>query len=280
MSTQVLDRFWHQRLRKPYRLAKKIDSGSGQLVVLLHGIGRNSQGWSHLVTALQDVPVRVVAFDLLGFGDSPKPDWLNYDVDDHVQAVVNSIERLRPKTPVILVGHSMGCLISVRLAAQRPDLVKHLVLYEMPLYKGLPNKRYYRLRLNFYTKIYKWMLKYEPKFDSSKTDLSDRLAQKFTDLDVDPVSWLPYVRSLQNTIYEQTTPEDIPKLSMPMDVIYGSFDMLVIRGTVKHVYGKEDERMHTHTVRAGHRITRKASLFIRQRIIAALTPTTPGDGPT
>jgi pimeloyl-ACP methyl ester carboxylesterase len=275
MSNQLWNQLWHQKLHRPYHLSKRVDSGSGTMVVMLHGIGRTGEGWQYLVEALKDVPVRVVVFDLLGFGKSPKPSWLNYTVDDHVQAVVASIEQLKPNAPIILVGHSMGCLVAVRLAAKRPDLVKHLVLYEMPLYKGLPNKRYYRLRLNFYTKIYKWMLKYEPKFDSSKADLSDRLAQKFTDLDVDPVSWLPYVRSLRNTIYEQTTPDDLPKLSMPMDVIYGSFDMLVIRGTVKHVYGKEDERIRTHTVRAGHRITRKASLFIRQRIIAALPQTNP-----
>lgn len=277
MRVPIFDRWWHQKLGRPYHLAKRVDIGSGQLVVLLHGIGRNSLGWRYLIDDLQDVPVRVVAFDLLGFGNSPKPTWLDYNVDDHVQAVVSSIERLHAETPIILVGHSMGCLVSVRLAAQRPDLVRHLVLYEMPLYKGLPNKRYYKLRLNFYTKIYNWLLKYEPTFNDHNAKLSDRLAKKFTDLEVDPVSWHAYIKSLQNTIYEQTAPEDIPKLSMPMDVIYGSFDMLVIRGTIQHVYGTADDaRMHVHTVRAGHRITRKASKFIYSRIVAALDLHTPG----
>jgi pimeloyl-ACP methyl ester carboxylesterase len=270
MSNRIFDRLWHQKLHRPYHLAKRIDSGNGTPVVLLHGIGRTSLGWKYLVGALNNDPVRVVAFDLLGFGDSPKPDWLNYDADDHAAAVIAGIERLQLKAPAILVGHSMGCLVAVRVAKLRPDLVKHLVLYEMPLYKGLPNKRYYRLRLNFYTKVYKWILKYEPKFDSRDADLSDKLAQKFTDLKVDPVSWLPYVRSLRNTVYEQTTPEDIPELIMPMDVIYGSFDMLVIRGTVQYVYGKEqDERTQIHTVRAGHSISKKASKLLAERIIAA-----------
>jgi pimeloyl-ACP methyl ester carboxylesterase len=271
MRISVIDRWWHQKLNRPYHLAKRIDTGSGQLVVLLHGIGRNSLVWRSLVDELQDVPVRVVAFDLLGFGESPKPTWLEYTADDHVQAVVSSIERLHPERPVIVVGHSMGCLVAVRLAATRPDLVKHLVLYEMPLYKGLPNKRYYTLRLNFYTKIYKWLLKYEPTFNSRNAKLSDRLAQKFTELEVDPVSWHAYIKSLQNTIYDQTAPEDIPKLSMPMDVVYGTFDMVVIRGTIQHVYGTADDaRMQVHTVRAGHRVTPKASQFLRSRIVAAL----------
>lgn len=270
MSSSLWDQWWHQKLNKPYHLAKRVDVGSGQVVVLLHGIGRTSQVWRYLVDELQDLPIRIVAFDLLGFGKSPKPTWVNYDVDDHVRAVVSSIERLKPKGPVILVGHSMGCLVSVRLAATRPDLVRHLVLYEMPLYKGLPNKRYYKLRLNFYTRVYNWLVKYQPTFGNDTVKLSDRLAQKFTDLKVEPVSWQAYVKSLQHTIYEQTAPEDIPKLSMPMDAIYGSFDMLVIRGTIQHVYGKGDERMRVHTVRAGHSVTKKASKLIRSRIVAAL----------
>ncbi|HVA11243.1 MAG TPA: alpha/beta hydrolase [Candidatus Dormibacteraeota bacterium] len=271
MSTQIFDRLWHQTLRRPYKLVKRIDSGAGPLIVLLHGLGRDGQGWQYLVDELAKEPVRAVAFDLLGFGNSPKPAWLDYDADDHAQAVINSIERLHPEQPVIVVGHSMGCLVAVRLAALRPDLVKQLILYEMPLYKGLPNKRYYRLRLNFYNKIYNWIVRYEPAFDANKTKFSDRLARKLNNLEVEPTSWRPYVKSLQHTIYEQTAPDDIPKLSMPMDVIYGSFDMLVIKGTVQYVYGKEpDERMQIHTVRAGHSISKKASKLLAERVLAAL----------
>jgi pimeloyl-ACP methyl ester carboxylesterase len=272
MSNQLWDQLWHRTLHRPYRLSKRIDSGEGTLVVLLHGIGRTGEGWQYLAQSLQDVPVRVVAFDLLGFGDSPKPTWLDYNADDHAQAVIAAIERLHGQTPAIIVGHSMGCLVAVRMAAQRPDLVQHLVLYEMPLYKGLPNKRYYRLRLNFYTKIYNWLQQYEPTFKGDNTKLTDRLAQKFSDLQVDPKNWPPYAKSLKNTIFEQSTPEDIPKLSMPMDVIYGRLDMLVIHGTVKHVSGADTGRLSIHTVRAGHRISHKASLFLRKRIVAALPP--------
>jgi pimeloyl-ACP methyl ester carboxylesterase len=277
MSNRLWDQLWHRTLHRPYRLATRIDSGNGTLVVLLHGIGRTGQGWQYLAEALQNEPVRVVAFDLLGFGDSPKPTWLDYSADDHAQAVIAAIERLNAQTPAIIVGHSMGCLVAVRLAAKRPDLVKHLVLYEMPLYKGLPNKRYYRLRINFYNRIYNWIQRYEPTFHGDNVKLADRLAQKFTDLQVDPENWLPYAKSLKNTIYEQTTPEDIPELAMPMDVIYGRLDMLVIRGTVKHVTGAHSDRLSVHTVRAGHRISPKASLFLRDRIVAALQPSVPDD---
>jgi pimeloyl-ACP methyl ester carboxylesterase len=277
MGNHIFDRLWHQKLHRPYYLAKPIDSGRGTTVVFLHGIGRMGQTWQYLIESLQDVPVRAVAFDLLGFGASPKPTWLNYNVDDHAAAVIASIERLKPQAPVIIVGHSMGCLVAVRIAALRPDLVRHLVLYEMPLYKGLPNKRIYRLRLNFYFKIYNWIMRYEPTFDDQSAKLAERLTRRFSGVEVDHTNWQPFVKSLQHTILEQTTPEDIQELSIPMDVIYGSRDMIVIKGTVKHVIGKNTDRLSVHTVRAGHSISRHSSQFLYSRIVAALSPTAPAD---
>ena len=154
---QWFDNLWHRRLGKAYILKRTIDQGKGQPVVLLHGLGRTGADWQPVVEGLGYFPFRIVAFDLLGFGKSPKPAWLEYDIDDHARAVIASLEKQRLPQPAVLVGHSMGCLIAVRVARWRPDLVRHLVLYEMPLYEGLPRKRTYRLRLNFYFRLYKWI---------------------------------------------------------------------------------------------------------------------------
>jgi pimeloyl-ACP methyl ester carboxylesterase len=160
------DRFWHERLGRPYKLYRRIDSGKGGAVVLLHGIGRSGKVWRRVVDGLQFFPYRVIVFDLLGFGESPKPKHLAYTVDDHADAVIAAMERLRLKEPAVLAGHSMGCLVAVRVARLRPDLVKHLVLYEMPLYDGLPEKRSYQVRQNFYFRIYQKMIEYQPTFDA------------------------------------------------------------------------------------------------------------------
>ncbi len=252
-------------------MAKPIDVGSGQLVVLLHGIGRNGQTWQYLSEALADQPVRIVAFDLLGFGESPKPDWLDYTVDDHVAAVVHSIKRLQPVGPCIIVGHSMGCLIAVRLAAKRPDLVKNLLLYQMPLLKGLPNKRSYRLRLNVYQRLYERILQYQPEAIHSRPKLRERFVHRYISKGIDADSWQAYVNSLTNTVYEQTAPEDIPRVTAPMDVIYGSLDLLVIRGTIKHIHHRShSEKLPVvHTILASHRITKRASRFLAERIMSA-----------
>jgi cis-3-alkyl-4-acyloxetan-2-one decarboxylase len=275
MRINFLDRFWHQNLGRPYRLARPLDTGAGQPVVFLHGIGRTGQTWQRVVEGLADVPCRLVAFDLLGFGASPKPAWPVYDGDDHAMAVIAGIERLKAGHPVILVGHSMGCLVAVRVARLRPDLVKHLVLYQMPLLEGLPNKRRYRLQLNLYARFFKRIMNLQPTFNPETARLTERLATRIAGFEVEPATWQPFVKSLEHTIIRQTAADDIKQLAMPMEVIYGTYDMFVIRGKPRQIFGEEVQNVTAHTIRERHVISEKASRFLVERIKAALAPPPP-----
>jgi pimeloyl-ACP methyl ester carboxylesterase len=257
---------WHKYLGRPFRLAKVIDNGQGQTVVLLHGIGQTGQVWRHVIDEFQNLSLRVVAFDLLGFGSSPKPDWLDYNVDDHAKTVIASIEDLEPDKPVIIVGHSMGCLIAVRVARLRPDLVSHLVLYEMPLYNGLPEKRIYRLRLNAYARFYSWVINYQPSFNELNSTKIERLAQSIIGFEVTKDTWEPFIKSLSNTIMAQTTAKDITQINAPMDVIYGLLDIVVIKGKTKHIFGEDKPNINIHSVAARHTISKRASKLIVSRV--------------
>jgi cis-3-alkyl-4-acyloxetan-2-one decarboxylase len=269
----IFDTAWHKWLKRPYRLHKPIDRGNGPTVVFLHGLGRSAVSWKHVPEVLADKPIRMVAFDLLGFGQSPKPDWLEYDVDDHARAVIAAIGKLHSRQPVILIGHSMGCLVSVRVARLRPDLVRHLVLYEMPLYNGLPDKRSYRLRLKFYFALYERIVAYKPIFVGPGKKRAQKLAEKIAGFTLDDATWRPFVRSLKHTIMEQKTHEDIKQLKLPMDVIYGTRDRLVIRGKTAEIFGEDVTNITAHNVRENHGVSKKASTFLVERIEAALQRT-------
>lgn len=271
MTIGVFDRFWHRTLGRPYRLARVIDSGAGTPVVFLHGIGRTGQTWQRVAEGLTGLPVRIVAFDLLGFGASPKPDWPDYNVDDHARAVIVGLERLKSSEPAVMVGHSMGCLVAARVARLRPDLVRHLVLYEMPLYEGLPETRRYRLQLNLYARLYRQITRYQPTFNTvSRRKLTERLARRIVGFEVLPETWQPFVKSLEHTIMQQTAADDIKQIDVPMDVIYGTYDMFVIRGKPQQVFGEDADNVTAHTIRERHVISKKASRFLVERITAAL----------
>jgi pimeloyl-ACP methyl ester carboxylesterase len=265
----LFDKFWHQTLGRPYQLSKQIDQGTGTTVVLLHGIGRDSAIWQQLAKQLAGQPYRVLAYDLLGFGQSPKPIWPSYNSQDHARAVLASIKASNVSGKIIIVGHSMGCLIAVRIARLRPDLFKHLILYEMPLYDGLPEKRRYQMRLNFYFGLYDRVIKYQPEFDMDKARLAERLAVKVGGMHITRETWQPFVRSLENTIVKQTTADDLKHITAPMDIIFGTRDRLVIRGKTKKLFGTDTENIMTHTIKERHFVSVEASTFIASRIAAA-----------
>jgi len=263
---------WHGWLKRPYRLHKAIDQGRVQdpPVIFLHGLGRSASVWDGMADTVSDKHIRMVAFDLLGFGQSPKPQTIKYDVDDHARAVIKSIQGMRLGRPVVIVGHSMGCLVAVRVARLKPKLVQHLVLYEMPLYAGLPDKRIYKMRLNVYFKLYEKIIDYKPIFSGQGRGRAQKLAEKITGFAINNETWKPFIRSLKHTIMEQQTNLDIKELQLPMDIIYGSRDRLVIRGQTKEIFGDDVLNVTAHTIRENHRISPRANIFIWQRIEAAV----------
>ncbi|MDO4753166.1 MAG: alpha/beta hydrolase [Candidatus Saccharibacteria bacterium] len=130
-------------LHKPLKLAKTHDfcpSNQPELVVVfIHGIASDSTSFSKAIeylggtTSLKNI--RFVAFDLLGSGKSPKSDKITYNFDAQLEALDSAIEDLKVDTPLILVGHSMGCLISVRYANLHKRKVNGLVLVSPPIYR-------------------------------------------------------------------------------------------------------------------------------------------------
>lgn len=125
------------------KLAKTHDfcpSGEPSLtVVFVHGIADDSSRFKKALDYLEGTTslknIRFVTFDLLGSGNSPKSDKLNYDFKEQLEALYNSINTLKLKTPMVLVGHSMGCLISSRFADAHKRMVKELILLSPPVFR-------------------------------------------------------------------------------------------------------------------------------------------------
>ncbi len=100
----------------------------GAVVLLLHGLGASSDSWRHVAPALGE-RFRVIAPDARGHGAS---EWVrDYSFEALHEDVVGLLDRLGILA-VILVGHSMGAVLAYEIAATRPDLIRLLVLDEMP----------------------------------------------------------------------------------------------------------------------------------------------------
>ena len=88
--------------------------GDGEVMILLHGFLSSSKYWRNLQPHLSAEGYRVIAIDLLGFGDAPKPKYSDYSYQEHIAYLDAVIKKLRLKQPFILIGHSMGALLATR----------------------------------------------------------------------------------------------------------------------------------------------------------------------
>jgi pimeloyl-ACP methyl ester carboxylesterase len=96
-------------------------------VVLVHGLGGSHLNWD-LFAPLLAPRARVLAVDLPGFGRS-EPGDRRTTVHDNVQ-VLDRFLREVAATPVVLVGNSMGGMISILQTAASPETVNGLVLLD------------------------------------------------------------------------------------------------------------------------------------------------------
>jgi pimeloyl-ACP methyl ester carboxylesterase len=105
-----------------------IELGSGRPLVCVHGTLGDFRVWSPVLGPLSRTH-RVISLSLRHFfpehWDGAGSD---YTIDQHVADVIGFIEA--GPGPVDLMGHSRGGHIAFRVAQQRPDLLRRLVLAE------------------------------------------------------------------------------------------------------------------------------------------------------
>jgi pimeloyl-ACP methyl ester carboxylesterase len=104
------------------------ESGSGPTLMFIHGIcpGASSYEWSKVYPQFTGTH-RVLAPDLIGFGESARPD-ANLTAMDYAKSMAEFI-RGTCDEPVVIVASGLGGGLSVLLASQHPEVVKQLVLW-------------------------------------------------------------------------------------------------------------------------------------------------------
>jgi haloalkane dehalogenase len=121
-----------------------VDEGEGAPVLLLHGEPTWSFLWRNVIPQL---PGRVVAPDLIGFGLSDKPEdvaWYSYD--RHVRSIAHLVETLDLRE-VTLVVHDWGGPIGLRVAVEHEARVARLVVLNTAIGGGrAPSETWLRFR--------------------------------------------------------------------------------------------------------------------------------------
>lgn len=237
------------------------DQGEGEPVVLLHGMAGSGRYWDTFIPYLGNKN-RIINIDLLGYGRSPMPGDDPYTYESHLRSIIETLDHLKMTRPVILVGHSMGALLALRLATLYPERVTKLVLIGMPIYSDAEHARNaitksrLRNKLTFYgptshvlcitwcrilrpvsKRIAPYYLKYLPKTAAEDSVLH---------------TWQSYSRSLANIVENQQVGQDITRISVPTILIYGSNDLP--EGFKEFSATKAFQNIDTHVLPGGHQI--------------------------
>ena len=109
----------------PYRVWKR---GGARPVLALHCSLAHSGAWTGLAEGLSGVTL--TATDQIGHGRAPDWDGVADLHGDVTRASVAMAESLGDGGPIDLMGHSFGGTVALRIALERPDLVRSLTLVE------------------------------------------------------------------------------------------------------------------------------------------------------
>lgn len=130
------------------------DSGAGEALVLIHGLGANAAGWMEQIEALSPF-YRVVAMDLRGHGDSgyrpEEPITIRAFADD-IAALLRGLKVERAH----VCGNSLGGMIVLELWVRYPSLMKSMILADTTAFFPPPNLLEDFLRLFDHLDLVAW----------------------------------------------------------------------------------------------------------------------------
>lgn len=207
--------------------------GKGEPIVLIHGYLSSSHYFKSIQKRLA-LDYMVIALDLLGFGKSPKPK-INHDYDAHIDAINRTLDSLGVERPFILLGHSLGAMISLRYALERPHDIKQLLLFNPPIFTDpsqatnhhAKSGKHYRMLLHSPRRNGYWRaMKLIPHNATER-----RPAINFADT----LRMSPHARegSYSNIIMQSEVLQDLEVIQPKTLLVIGKYDRLVYIDNVK-----------------------------------------------
>lgn len=223
-------------------------------VVFLHGLGNSSRSWDQVV---DKVPkgYNVVTVDLLGFGQSPKPSWPQYTALQHAIALHRTLKKCNlGKSEIIIVGHSLGAFVAIQYAKKYRRHISHLVLCSPPFYQPASKEQKGIMLDSMYRKIYSNMQN-NPEYILTAGTILKKYINLNRGIDIRPETLPAYVKSLEYCIINQSSFEDVQRIDIPIDIIYGRLDVLLITANLTQLKAARPGHITLHAITAGHEVS-------------------------
>ncbi len=260
----------------PYLLKVRQYGTRGPRIIFLHGIAAQGSIWNPTIKQLSK-QYRCITIDLLGHGESPKPENIRYDTDIQMRSLHWTLFWHGLLGRAVFAGHSMGALVALRYATRYPRFIIGLVLVSMPIY--LQRNMLEKPRLmeglidSSYLAFYRTLRRLTPDQASRAVQAIMRTApQLIGQFAVTTDTWYPIVSSLAETVEKQTVASDLKCIStkIPIRIIYGTMDNLVIASNLRQAF-KQRPNTTIKRVLASHEMN-AASVTALTKTIKTLAP--------
>ena len=237
-------------------------------IVFIHGIGNSIEAWQNIVKQMPD-ECQVIAINLLGFGKSPKPkkDTL-YTNENQAKCTLKTLKKIGVKKNVILVGHSLGSIVSLEIAKTNPNMISNLILCSPPIYKTKLEAKNTFIDTDLILKnIYKMTASDIEKKPESYIKLAKFLRSTgiVPAINVNKDVIFGYVHTLRNSIINQNVYDFIYEINTPIKVIYGKLDFFINVANLKAL-AKHNSKISLKSIYASHEIKKRYNQEIIKEI--------------
>jgi pimeloyl-ACP methyl ester carboxylesterase len=206
-------------------------------MLALHGWGRDHSDYAGILPKATEGESRAESLasrcgllvpDLPGFGVTPPP-AAAWGSEEYAGLMARLLDT-EVGEPVVVIGHSFGGRVAVRLAASRPDLVRSLVLTGAPLARATHNvgsgKRRrivpaYRLGRRLY------------RTGIINEDRMESLRRKYGSYDY--VHATGIMREILVRLLAENYTDDLAAISCPTELVWGADDREVPLGVAREI---------------------------------------------
>lgn len=252
----MFDRLIHRWLRVPYTLNVHYfcrPDNPKSTILLIHGLGTSWRTWKPLKPYLPK-DTQVIAIDMLGFGNSPKPDWKSYNAHDQATSIAATLRHESITHLDIVIGHSMGSLAAVEIAKKYPRLSRSLILCSPPIYQPKADEKIHhpeKILRALYSLINK-----HPRSSKRLLQFADR-HNIWPDegFQADQITAESFLTALNTAIINQTALDDVAKLKLPITILAGKLDPLIVERNLKKLAKEHKNIAHRSMTMQGHEIT-------------------------
>src|SRR5262249_26592920 len=224
-----------------------LERGRGNPVVLIiPGIISPAATWDFVARELA-LHAHVFVLDVRGRGLSEQRPGLSYKLDDYAGDAAGLIDELGLNSPLVL-GHSMGARIGIRLAARWPTKVRRLILVDPPV--SGPGRRAYPVPLQFYL----------DNLEAARRGTPTQPPPGWTDEQIRTrAEWLPTcsvdaVVATYRGFHEEDIHSDLPKIGCPARLVYAELGGTVNDDDADEIVSSIPGATKTRIADAGHLI--------------------------